>query len=346
MIVIRPKNYRPPGAPPRPAEIDPPGQEAAPEPVLEPVADPARAALEDSLIKLLGDRYEVVRLIALGGMASIYQVRHRGHGGLFVAKVLHPELAARPEVVAAFHSEAAMLAQLAGHPGIVPIHDLLAAGDLHAMILAFVEGEDLDQLLQRRGHFGHDEALTLLSQIAHILLHLEHAGVVHGDVSPGNIRLDLFGQYKLLDFGIARRPGRQEGVPPLPAAGTPAYNSPEQLRNEPLDARTDLYSLGMVFAECLLGHPLLAAPTLAELRDKHLKPDWSLPPEIEADALLKCILHSLLQADRDKRMPSATELVATLTAARFDPGQIAPTPLGTPLQPPRPRRKRLELAAS
>ncbi len=296
--------------------------------------------LQKQLQEALEERFEVLQCLAIGGMATLFLVRHRLHHGLLVAKVLQPALAARPEVVCSFVREARHIAQLGIHPYLIPVFDFIQANSLHIQLMPYVQGEDLDHLLKRRGKLTRDEALTLLTQVTSLLIHAEEHGIVHADLSPGNIRLDTFGQYRVFDFGLSH--ATDDGPEPgLPQAGTPTYNSPEQIRQEPFDNRSDLYSLGVIFAEALEGHPPFEAETLEELAKKHLSGDWQPSPELEADARVKSLLDHLLATKAEDRFGDASQLAAAITGLGFELACLQSSPPGALLVPPRPRRRRL-----
>lgn len=302
--------------------------------------DDGTAELQKQLQQALDERFEVLRCLAIGGMATLFLVRHRLHLGLLVAKVLRPELAARPEVATAFEREARHIVRLGNHPNLIPVFDLIHANELQIQLMPYVEGEDLDHLLKRRGKLTHDEALTLLTQVTGLLIHAEEQGVVHADLSPGNIRLDTFGQYRVFDFGLSQAADDEPG-PPLPQAGTPTYNSPEQIRQEAFDNRADLYSLGVIFAEAFEGHPPFEADTLEELAQKHLRGEWQASAPLEADPSLKALLMRLLALKPEDRFGDASQLAAAIAGLGFELACIQSSPPGAALVPPRPRRRRL-----
>ena len=370
MIVIRPKNYRPPQgsnsageAPPNPepaTQQQPsqgqPGpdvsqqdssQQDQPQPDKPKAIQPEPQQPDQQVPKpaatlqaALGERFEVLNRFAIGGMATLFLVRHCLHHGFFVAKVLEPTLAANPTIVASFRREARHVARLGSHPNLIPVFDLIEHDGLHILLMPYIEGEDLDHLLKRRGKLSRDEALTLLAQVTGLLIHAEEQGIVHGDLSPGNLRLDHFGQYRVLDFGLSRATDDEPGLA-LPQAGTPAYNSPEQIRNEPIDNRSDLYSLGVIFAEVLYGYPPFEADTLEELAQKHLRGEWKVAPEIEADPRIRALLDRLLAPQPGARFGDASQLAAAIVGLGFELTCTAPSPPGALLVPPRPRRRRL-----
>ena len=297
------------------------------------------------LQQALGDRYEVLKLIAVGGMADIFQLRHKLNRGMFVAKLMHAPLTKHPELVAAFHREAAHVAEMGCHPNVVPVFDLLLVGGVPCMLMPYIEGEDLDRLLVRAGRMERDQALMLLAQMTSLLMWAETLGILHCDLAPGNIRLDFFGHYRVLDFGLSRKVscGTPVAEDSFPAAGTPAYNSPEQIRGDVLDHRTDLYAAGVIFFEALTGRPMFEAPSLEALSGKHLRGDWQLPTEIEADRPLAALIRSLVTVDRATRMQSAFELAGAIAALGFElPSFSRPLDRASALPSPKLRRRRLE----
>ncbi len=284
--------------------------------------------LGDRLRLIFGNRFEVLQPIAVGGMATIFQLRHVLHGGLFVAKILHAELAGRPEIVRSFRAEARHAACVAGHPNAIQVFDCGELEGTFFILMPFVEGEDLDLLLQGHGPLSRDQALQFAAQISSLLCHAESHGITHCDVAPGNIRLDLFGRYRLLDFGISHSNSTELY---RPIGGTPLYSSPEQERGEVPDGRSDIYSLGLVLCEVLTGKPLFEATSLAKIKEQRLRGDWRMPPEIEGDRLLSQVLRSMLVTDRSQRMASAFELSGALAGLGFDrPEFRQPRPKATP----------------
>lgn len=332
------------------------------------VAELSADGLGRCLQRAVGSRFEVLRPIAIGGMAVLFQLRHSVTGGLFVAKVMRPELRGEAALRTAFAREARIGAQLAGHPHAVAILDSdgaeLDGAELDGteldgadfagkrtaredrqtpfLLMPYIEGEDLDHVLAARGRLGRDEALMLLAQVGSLLMYAETLGLVHADIALGNIRLDRFGQYRLLDYGLARGPGDAlDGL--HAAAGTPAYNSPEQLRGERLDIRSDLYSLGLVFFHALTGHGAFATEELDGLARAHLHGAWELPEEFAGDPPIAALLRSLLAVDREHRMRSAFELCGAMDALGYElPSFLRALPGASPV--PRLRRKRLHRA--
>ena len=277
---------------------------------------PERAGGEDisaiaaRLENIFGNRFEILEPIAIGGMAIIFQLRHRLHRGVFVAKVLHPFLTNRPGVVSSFRAEATHAARLGGHPNAVPVFDFGELDGLFFMTMPFVEGEDLDRLLERTGPLSQEETLAFAAQISSLLSFAETEGIVHCDLTPANIRLDVFGHYRLLDFGISHSAvfGRDRSF----RGGTPLYISPEQLRGLKPDHRSDLYALGAILSEMLTGKPLCQGEDLAAIDRRHLEGDWQLPSMLTSGEGLGLLLERLLAINPDDRFQSAFELSVAL----------------------------------
>ena len=259
--------------------------------------------------------------LAIGGMATIFKLEQVVHGGFFVAKLLHAELMHRPGVLESFRQEACHAAQIGGHPNAVPVFATGYVRGVPYITMPWIEGEDLDRLLAANGALSRAETLGMAAQISSLLAYAESLGITHCDLAPGNIRLDIFGRYRVLDLGISH----STGLPTAEAnmrrgfiGGTPLYNSPEQIRGEVPDVRSDLYSLGCILCECLSGTPLFTATDLPQLREQHLNGDWHLPAEAEKDSPVRELLRRMLATRREDRMASAFELSGALAGMGFE----------------------------
>ena len=268
----------------------------------------------DALAARLGPRFEVLGTMAIGGMAAIFRVRHRIHGGLLVAKVMHKHLQDRAEAVAGFRREAIHVGRLGDHPNLIPILDASFDDGLSYHLYPFVEGEDLDRLITHTP-LSCDEAFHMAAQISSVLCHMESHGIVHGDISPGNIRVDTFGRYRLLDFGLSR--DTRENLPPL-RGGTPLYTSPEQIEGALPGHTSDLYALGLVLCESITGTPLIQGTTFQDIERCHCNATWSLPESIQQTPALARLLRCLLARNPSERLVSAFELSGALTALGFE----------------------------
>jgi serine/threonine protein kinase len=279
------------------------------------MSNASRNAIRAALHQVLGDKYEILEWIGGGGMAEVFLARHRAHGGLFAIKVLAEALADEPEIVARFMDEARTAATLGGHPNIAPVFDVGEWGSLHYLIMPYIEGEDLKSYLERHGRLTPPEAVAIIRQVAEALVWAGERRFVHRDLKPANIRIDSSGRAVVLDFGIAKAgdapSARTRAGETL---GTPYYMSPEQIRAEPCDHRSDLYSLGVIFFELLTGMKPFTGDSYRAIEIGHCQ---KAPPALstllpDIDPELERIVNRLLEKEREKRYQSARELLDDL----------------------------------
>ena len=266
---------------------------------------------------LIGSKYQVLCRIGGGGMAQVLLARHRLHGGLFAIKILSDHLAQDPSIVARFKQEATTAASLSGHPNIVTIFDIGEGNGLHYLVMQFVCGEDLASFIRREGKLPPPAAAGIIAQTAEALSWAESKRVVHRDLKPANIHLDTSGRIKILDFGISKITDIADGLTrPGESLGTPFYMSPEQIRGEGCDVRSDLYSLGVVFFELLSGRRPFESESATAIQIAHL----STPPPLLLDIdptlppMCEQIIQKLLRKDRKERYQTAQELLDDLYA--------------------------------
>ena len=230
------------------------------------------AALTTYVQQLLSPEYEIHQELGRGGMAVVYEATHRQQNRRVAIKVLPPQRALHQALRERFVREARAAAAL-DHPGIVPVYSAAVTGDIAWYVMALVQGESLARRLTRLGQLPTDEARWILAEIADALDYAHRSGLVHRDVKPDNILLDeTTGQPMLTDFGIARAMDddhriTQDGD----AIGTPTYMSPEQaLGLLHIDARADIYSLGVVGYQMLTGAVPFTAPNTPALFTMHV----------------------------------------------------------------------------
>ena len=285
-----------------------------------------REQIQNQLADALHEKYEILRWIGGGGMAEVFLARHRIHGALFAVKVLSVDLAQEERVVARFVQEARTAATLSGHPNIVPIFDIGEQNGLYFLIMQYVEGEDLSKHLKRRQKVSPKEAAKIVCQVADALVWASGKGVVHRDLKPSNLYLDQNDRVMVLDFGISKA----ADVPsPLTFAterlGTTYYMSPEQIRGENCDVRSDLYSLGVVLFELLSGRKPFDGDSYRAIELAHIEtppPDLKqLDPAVPDE--LVAVVRTLLAKDPGRRYQSARELVDALS--RYETGAAAPS---------------------
>jgi diguanylate cyclase (GGDEF)-like protein len=263
----------------------------------------------------------VVAELGRGAHSVVYRVRRDGAD--LAMKVFVGPLSEDRRTLATFHREAALLA-LAGHPGLAGVHHVGEAQGRPYLIMDLIEGRELVQELAA-GHLSDDRVIALAVETADALAAIHRVGLVHRDVKPQNIILGPTGRARLIDLGMATR--STVDVTDV-SAGTLAYAAPEQAGTlkRPVDARSDLYSLGVVLFECVTGHPPFRSPDVGELLRMHAA---TPPPDLRAlrpdlSPALAAIIARLLQKDPDDRYASCAGLIADLRRAATDPGTVFP----------------------
>jgi len=282
--------------------------------------------------------YEVLSVLGTGGMAEVYRARDTRLGREVALKVVNEALAGDPELVRRFEQEARLAGSL-NHPNLVAIHDVGLHEGAPYFITELLQGESLRHRLSR-GRIPLQSALEWGAQLAHGLAAAHARGIVHRDVKPDNVFVTSDGHVKLLDFGIAKlaEAARDRGphglmdttVTPTGGAtrtgsvlGTPGYMSPEQVRGESLDARTDIFSLGAVVYEMLSGKRAFPGATVVEsgyaILHSEAEPLPAEVPPVVAQVVLHC-----LEKERDRRLQSARDLAFDLDMLRSPTGSTGP----------------------
>ncbi len=274
-------------------------------------------------------RYLIESRLGKGGMGVVYRGRQEPLGRPVALKVLADNVAGDPAVVQRFEKEAQAVSRL-NHPNIVTVYEFGRTDDgLLFLAMELIEGESLHQRLLR-GPFDAEPALEIVTQVTRALAEAHAQGVVHRDLKPENIMLIAGRQgelvVKVLDFGLAKMVGTEQSGAPLTSAsiimGTPGYMSPEQIHARPLDARTDLYSLGMVWWELLVGRRPFDGGTPIELLVKHLQrplpPPSSARPQLALPANMERLVLRLGNKDANERPSDGGALLGELRALRDD----------------------------
>jgi beta-lactam-binding protein with PASTA domain len=272
--------------------------------------------------QVLGERYEIGGVLGRGGMAEVHRGRDLRLGREVAVKVLRSDLARDPSFQVRFRREAQAAASL-NHPAIVAVYDTgedrTPAGATPYIVMEYVEGETLRDVLRREGYLTPERAMSLAADICGALDFSHRNGIVHRDVKPGNVMITPQGSVKVMDFGIARAVSDSAATMTSTAAviGTAQYLSPEQARGEGVDARSDVYSLGCLLYELCTGAPPFTGDSPVSVAYQHVREDPRLPSSInpEVPPELDAILLKAMSKNPANRYQSAADMRTDLLRA-------------------------------
>jgi predicted Ser/Thr protein kinase/Flp pilus assembly protein TadD len=264
---------------------------------------------------VLGKRYEIIQQLGEGGMGAVYKVHDRELERIIAMKVIRPELAQAADALNRFKQEL-IIARKVTHKNVSRIYDLAEADGVKFITMEFIEGQSLSHLLQEKGKLEPKQAAAVIVQVCRALEAAHAEGVIHRDLKPQNIMLDAHDRVVVMDFGIARSVEMGSMTRTGVVLGTPAYMSPEQAKGEELDARSDLFSVGIIFYELLTGGSPYKAETALEAMYKRTTEQVRPPIQVASQIPkpLSDIAVHCLEINKNKRYASAAEIVADLEA--------------------------------
>ena len=273
---------------------------------------------------LIDDRYRVIKRLGSGGMADVYCAEDQQLGRRVALKILHRRFAEDEQFVERFRREASSAAGLS-HPNIVAIFDRGEWDGTYYIAMEFVEGRTLKEIIREKGPAPPEAAADLTLQILRAARYAHRHGVVHRDIKPHNVLIDQDGRARVADFGIARA-GTSDITETGSVMGTAQYLSPEQAQGRPVDARSDLYSIGIVLYELLTGQVPFDAesPVTVALMQVSEPP---LPPRELIPAIppgLESVVLRALEKDPDRRYENADSFIEALERARSAPHEVPP----------------------
>lgn len=262
--------------------------------------------------KILDDRYEIIELIGSGGMANVYKALCHRLNRYDAVKIMRDETAANTELRRRFRAESQAVAMLS-HPNIVSVYDVSHNDDVEYIVMELIDGITLKQYLQKKSVLDPSEVLDFTIQTAKALEHAHSKGIIHRDIKPQNIMLLKDGMIKVADFGIASLENTIEENNGE-TVGSVHYIAPEQARGEAPDARSDIYSLGIVMYEMLTGRLPYVGNSDVEVAVKHMNTDPVTPRDIvpSIPEELERICLKAMNSNIDERYQTASEMLADL----------------------------------
>ncbi len=299
--------------------------------------------MENLVGKIINERYELVELVGVGGMANVYRARDIAENKSVAVKALRQEYVDNAEMLSRFRNESKAVSLLS-HPNIVQVFDVSLVGDQPCIIMEYIEGITLKEYIEQEGRIGWKMAVHFVVQILRGLSHAHDKGIIHQDIKPHNIMLLSDGTVKITDFGIAqlsRTPTRQNSEQ---AIGSVHYISPEQARGEQTDASTDIYSVGVMLYEMLTGKLPFEADSPVSVAIKQIESEATPPTKLNPDIppTLEAITLVAMEKKASQRYRSAAEMLRSIDRFRKNPASPAQNSeeMTAPTPPPPPARRR------
>ncbi|MBS1984828.1 MAG: serine/threonine protein kinase [Bdellovibrionales bacterium] len=262
----------------------------------------------------LQDSYDQIHKMAIGGMAEVFLGRQKNLDRPVAIKRIRPELRANKDIQERFRREARVSANLL-HQNLAHVYDYRRVDSDAYLIMEYIDGFDLAEVLERTGALPLDIALMVGVRILHGLAYVHSHGMIHRDLKPDNVRINTRGEVKIMDFGIALDPSESTLTMPGVLIGSPHYLSPEQVTGEKLDPRADLFAFGITLYEIVTGKRPFFETNTESVYSRIKKADYIPPQNIRQDLppFFTTVIASCLQRTPSRRPASADALAATLT---------------------------------
>ena len=289
--------------------------------------------------RLLDDRYEILEVIGVGGMAVVYKAKCHRLNRMVAIKILKDDFLEDEDFRSRFHAEGQAVAMLS-HPNIVSVYDVSSSSGGDYIVMELIEGITLKQYIERKGALNWKETLHFALQIAKALDHAHSRGIVHRDIKPHNIMVLRNGTVKVADFGIARGIAKGNTLR-KEALGSVHYISPEQAKGEHVDARSDIYSLGVVMYEMATAKQPYEGSSPINVALQHINGTAVMPSVLNSSIPtgLEQIVMKAMEKDPENRYDSALELAEAIEQFQNDPEIVFPYPM---LEMETPRNKSQE----
>lgn len=283
---------------------------------------------------LFNDRYQVLEVLGSGGTSVVYKAKDILLNRLVTIKILREQFARDEKFVSRFRNEAQAVARLS-HPNIVSIYDVAFAEGVHYLIMEYVEGGSLKEYIDQHGPLPVDETLDIFHQLLNALQHAHENNVIHRDIKPHNILLDVKHNVRVTDFGLAVTTTNLTNQTNNDVMGSVYYMSPEQIKGEQITAATDTYSAGLLLYEMLCHQRPFTGDSAVEIARQHLKgnvtPPHKLNPDIPTE--LSSFVMKAVRRDKQLRFADAGQMLAEFRAMQNRSRRVRVKPIIIPVSP-------------